>query len=382
MSVFPLLSSVAGLIKVRVGFDRAVIDNAVFRLHYRTTATMMFVCCILVTANSLIGAPINCIANNGIPENVLNTYCWITSTFTLPGRMLGQVGQDVAYPGVGTAGGPEATYHTYYQWVPFMLFLQGTLFYFPHWLWKTWEEGRMRSITDGMRGAVLHLNDRKDRQTLLVDYISESMHLHNFYAVCYVICEVLNLVNVIGNIFFIDTFLNGAFLTYGTRVVEFSQTDQENRTDPMIEVFPRMTKCTFHKFGPSGTIQTHDSLCVLALNILNEKIYIFLWFWLVVLSVLTAVNLIYRMAQFFSPLVRAYVIQRRTRLSYLVGLDALIRRLQLGDFFVINMLGKNMDTLIYREVLDELARKLHLEGTISGLSPGSNEGKPHPKAME
>lgn len=46
-----------------------------------------------------------------------------------------------------------------------------------------------------------------------------------------------------------------------------------------IEVFPRVTKCTFHKFGASGTIQKHDALCVLALNILNEKIFIFLWFW-------------------------------------------------------------------------------------------------------
>lgn len=77
--------------------------------------------------------------------------------------------------------------------------------------------------------------------------------------------------------FFIDTFLGGAFLTYGTEVIKFSQQNQENRTDPMVIVFPRVTKCTFHKFGPSGTIQHHDALCVLALNILNEKIYIFLW---------------------------------------------------------------------------------------------------------
>lgn len=75
----------------------------------------------------------------------------------------------------------------------------------------------------------------------------------------------------------IDKFLGGAFFTYGTEVISFAQQDQENRTDPMVTVFPRVTKCTFHKFGPSGSIQRHDALCVLALNILNEKIYIFLW---------------------------------------------------------------------------------------------------------
>ena len=54
--------------------------------------------------------------------------------------------------------------------------------------------------------------------------------------------------------------------------------------DPMIYVFPRMTKCTFHKFGTSGNIEKHDALCILPLNIVNEKIYIFIWFWLLLLG--------------------------------------------------------------------------------------------------
>ena len=49
-----------------------------------------------------------------------------------------------------------------------------------------------------------------------------------------------------------------------------------------------MTKCTFHKFGPSGTVQAFDGLCVLPLNIINEKIYVFLWFWFVTLAFITA----------------------------------------------------------------------------------------------
>ena len=29
--------------------------------------------------------------------------------------------------------------------------------------------------------------------------------------------------------------------------------------DPMSKVFPRVTKCTFQKYGPSGTVQNHDA---------------------------------------------------------------------------------------------------------------------------
>lgn len=63
----------------------------------------------------------------------------------------------------------------------------------------------------------------------------------------------------------------------------------------MIYIFPRMTKCTFHKFGASGGIQTHDSLCILPLNIVNEKTYIFLWFWYNILAVILVLLVVYRL---------------------------------------------------------------------------------------
>lgn len=50
-----MLSAVAGFIKVRYLVDKANIDNAVFRAHYRLTTAILFGCCILVTANNLIG---------------------------------------------------------------------------------------------------------------------------------------------------------------------------------------------------------------------------------------------------------------------------------------------------------------------------------------
>lgn len=55
MSVFGLLSGVAGFVKVRYLIDKAIIDNMIFRAHYRITSAILFVCCIVVTANNLIG---------------------------------------------------------------------------------------------------------------------------------------------------------------------------------------------------------------------------------------------------------------------------------------------------------------------------------------
>ena len=41
--------------------------------------------------------------------------------------------------------------------------------------------------------------------------------------------------------------------------------EPEERVDPMSKVFPRMTKCNFHKYGGSGTIEVIDALCVLSM---------------------------------------------------------------------------------------------------------------------
>ena len=123
----------------------------------------------------------------------------------------------------------------------------------------------------------------------------------------------LTTISFLGQMVLLDRFFDGTFFTYGIEVMSFADRDQEDRIDPMIYVFPRMTKCTFHKFGTSGNIEKHDALCILPLNIVNEKIYIFIWFWLLFLGVLSFLVLVYRVAIIFSPYIRAFVLRMRYR---------------------------------------------------------------------
>ena len=83
----------------------------------------------------------------------------------------------------------------------------------------------------------------------------------------------------------------------------------------------QVSKCSFHKYGPSGTIEKKDGLCVLPVNIINEKIFIFLWFWLVIVSAITGVFLIYRVAVLAGPQIRialitVKVLERKLQLPF------------------------------------------------------------------
>ena len=159
-----------------------------------------------------------------------------------------------------------------------------------------------------------------------------------------------------------DRFFEGAFLTFGLEVVAFAERDQEDRLDPMIYVFPRMTKCTFHKFGASGEVEKHDALCILPLNIVNEKIYIFLWFWFLILGGLSALVVLYRLVIVISPRMRAYLLYIRFRLIKREVINIIVKKSKMGDWFLFYMLGQNVDNMIFKEVMHELARRLGHQG--------------------
>lgn len=139
------------------------------------------------------GDAMNCITD-GLPEHVVNTYCLISNTYTLYDKMdKKDFSVRNVYRGISTHVENEDTTreHSYYQWVPLVLFFQGVLFYIPRWLWKNWEGGKVQSITNGVRGFdMVKTEEKQIRLRNLVGYLVDSLHMHNFYFSFYFICEV------------------------------------------------------------------------------------------------------------------------------------------------------------------------------------------------
>ena len=209
--------------------------------------------------------------------------------------------------------------------VPCVIFFIRCIFS-PRYLWKVSESGRVNMLVQDMNVPMVDKDQKEDRKKVLVDYFLEDRHNHELYAYTFFACEFLNFVNVLLQLLFMNFFLGGEFTTYGSDVISMTNLEQEQRSDPLSRVFPKVTqfdptlimslilrsglmllnfqihvhcashqllqvtKCTFHKFGPSGTVQKFDGLCVLPLNIINEKIYVFLWFWFVILAITTGIQ--------------------------------------------------------------------------------------------
>lgn len=59
-----------------------------------------------------------------------------------------------------------------------------------------------------------------------------------------------------------------------------------------------------HRIGASGTEEKVDVMCVLPLNVVNEKIFYVLWFWYILLALASLLNLAYRIITYFSEKAR------------------------------------------------------------------------------
>ncbi len=134
---------------------------------------MLIICfTILVTTTEWISGTdsiINCLHTGPIPDNVIDSYCYIMGTFSVPRHyvdhakgivhsiivpkmlkkylfIFADLGNTVSQTGVGpyVPHQDEVEVKAYYQWVPFVLFLQAVLFYIPHIVYKQAEKGKLK----------------------------------------------------------------------------------------------------------------------------------------------------------------------------------------------------------------------------------------------
>ena len=105
----------------------------------------------------------------------------------------------------------------------------------------------------------------------------------------YFLLKILNLSNSIGQLFILNKIFGGQFLDYGFKYA----IKLWNSENPLLitKEFPIYTLCDFFVHQPNRKIHENTVQCILTVNVLLEKFYVLIWFWLIVLSIITLWNL-------------------------------------------------------------------------------------------
>ena len=88
------------------------------------------------------------------------------------------------------------------------------------------------------------------------------------------------------------------------------------------------------------------------LNIVNEKIYLFMWFWMIILAVASGFAVLYRLVCIFIPGVRTFMLSKHTNRWSVVANAC--RSRPYGDWFILRQMSKNVEEEVFDYFLEHL----------------------------
>jgi len=365
------MATTVGLIKgateVVLGIGEVSIDNFTFKLFYKWSVSLFITGSVAVSSSQFFGDPIACeTADDSVDEEVLNSYCWMYSTFDIPTDFKGSCSR--------RSFDSTNLYNTYYQWVSIFLMIQAIIFYIPRCIWLSMEGGLMTFLVKGNQGRVIE--DPQDKQkVLLKNYLEHVHNKFNKYAFCFFFCELLNILISISQVFVTNAFLNYQFLDYGYLVYQHYRLPPEERQmdtalNPMCEVFPKVAVCNYQRYGRGGGQETKNALCILSLNMINDKVFALLWVWHCILIAAGINRILTRSVQLFSSRIR-YFLMKMMMHRYLSNnkhtkhIQHYVVNCSIGDWFVLYQMSKNMNKRFFAEFLALLSLKVNPDPDVS-----------------
>ncbi|XP_076062718.1 innexin inx3-like [Oratosquilla oratoria] len=331
-------------------------DGYVFRLHYRGTTFICLVACIFIVAFRLFQPTIHC---KDYSRGLTTSYCYSAATYIANYKMSEHNTGDL-HPELEGHDLEEITHKNFFQLIPVLLAISGCLFYLPHAIWQAIEGKNLERLLQGPNDSTPD-KDSTSRKDLIIRYMKITRGFNFVYSLPYLICEILNLVNVILQLVFMDVIARHAFSKYGYKALSLIIDSKD--TEDMDDIFPRMMKCTLHTYGPSGVVRREDTMCTLPQNVLTEKVFISIWVWFVVVANITMAQVAFKILLYMSSTMRSGMIECYGRLTVSGDVQNTLSNMSLGDFFLLELLARNVDTVTFRDVLIQVCDSKRLEAS-------------------
>lgn len=264
-------------------------DDVFDRITYKYTPGILLVVVAINTTALYMGNIIECFTKaefTGGWVQYVKDYCFVENTYFLkpyePDNM------PLSYR--------RERYIAYYQWVPFILAIQAFSFYIPHSIFRSfnWITGYyVHSIVKTAAGSAHEgLNHRRKSIKELAHTLHEASKVQHhwlhyisgqkFVSTLYIIMKFANIIMICIHMYVFKVFIGSFFYA-----LDILRHGVEWRSSGL---FPRITLCDMQilKFGAP---LNYTMECVLPLNMINEKIFVFLYFWMLILFFLNLLGI-------------------------------------------------------------------------------------------
>lgn len=320
-------------------------DDGIDKLNRSLTVILLIIAAIFIGSRSF-GAPILCLEQNikqaPIGLDYVNAVCWVKDTLKLDHFFYSAIRNKTSETKINS-----------YPWMMLISLTMALIFYLPYLLWKLMVRKNtyqnipidINSIVSLLKNSSLHRKDDFAKNiTTVSDYLDRCFSLNNFndgyldehddfsnnlinsdiksnnpksinkdpktykdrvkkrkisffhvpLIMKYLFIKLVYLAISIGIFYLIDILFqfNQPYYKFGQQIFnKYSSTNQTQRDYISTLYFPEHVLCDI-KYMDIKNVQTYTYHCSLPANVFNEKLFLVLWFWFIVLVVFNTFSLI------------------------------------------------------------------------------------------
>jgi hypothetical protein len=378
-----LISSLAQFSRLSP-FKEITIDDGWDQLNRSFMFVLMVICGTIVTVRQHTGNIISCNGFTKYDGSFSEDYCWTQGLYTI--REAYHVSDvNVPYPGVipeeiplclgdnceNTGMDTTRVYHLWYQWIPFYFWLAAAAFFLPYLIYKRYGFGDVKPLIqmlyNPIDGEEAVRADSEKASVWLYHRFSIYMNEHSMYAnfmqrhgtgilviaikIAYLIISVLLMIMTSMMFELAD------FKQYGIIWVQQWPDPPVNVTGIKDLLFPKMVACEIKRWGPTG-LEDENGMCVLAPNVINQYIFLILWWSLV----LTIVSNVFNVLAGIIRVVFIYGSYRRMLASAFLRDDPHYKKVyyKIGTSgrVILNVLAASINPTCFQEIMNNVCPRL------------------------
>ena len=339
--------------------DPVLLDNFIFKLHHQLNFFLVLLGMLFASSmNYLKGDSIICKGHEA--DDYVAQYCWLHGSGHLSGKLAAANSKEKCIAEQNETEEDDSRHTHYYLWLPFVLAICLILIKAPRLLWsKVLERGIIQGVVEIANEETEETGEKGEmvKRTKLSERFVKLQGGSTVYGVSYFLCETLNIVSVLTCFSILDTLLGGKFWNYGQDFQNYNQT-AEDSVNPLCNVFPTEVSCGLMKgLGATGNPTRINILCLLSNNLFNQYYFLIIWYWWLTLLTVSALGLVYRLAELLSQNVSKWVFickmephgHDRTA-ARLVGLSS-------AQYFLLGRICQNLKGSQIGKVLQELEKQ-------------------------
>ena len=243
------------------------------KLNHLITLYVYVLIFIITTSYQIVGKPIVCWTPAELTSasvEFITQYCW----------------SNVAYD-------KDSSILVFYKWTPFFIFGLSFFFYIPDKIWLYF----LRK--NGLYSLILEIKTNKLKNIVLFENYLENYHRdvrstigNRKISINYLFLKILYFLNSNFQLIVLNEFMNRNFLRLGLDFLRFDKKFSKN--------FPRIGICNVTLRTLGENLHSYLIQSVLPINEIYEKVYIFIWFWLMMLYVVNFSSLIHTFTRCFT----------------------------------------------------------------------------------